>query len=102
MNVTLEPRLKDYMAKKGYTHIVVDLVSPVGCVADSAELLTRFAREKEAERIKQKGCRTIAGDPCEILVVDRAIHVEDEVTLGLRSFLGAKDITLKGISAWKL
>ena len=102
MNVTYEPRLKDYMAKKGYTHIVIDLISPIGCVADSAELLTRFAKPKEAAQIKERGCRVVPGEVGEILVVERGIHFDEDVTLGLRSFLGAKDITLKGIVAWKL
>ena len=102
MNVTYEQRLKDYMAKKGYGFIVIDLISPIGCVADSAEILTRFAREKEAAQLKAKGCRVVPGEVGEILVVERGIQFEDDVTLGLRSFFGAKDITLKGISAWKL
>ena len=87
VNIVYDQRLRDYMERKGYTAVVVEAISPTGCCADATELYTRFARPVEAG---------------EVLIPTRGMDVDDEVRLGLRSFLGIKDITVKGIRAWSL
>ena len=46
MNVTYEQKLIDYMKRKGYWAIVVEQIDPIGCCADTSELLLRFVNEK--------------------------------------------------------
>lgn len=69
---------------------------------DSTELLVTFVSEKTAEQYKAKGCRTIKAPQGELLILSRGLEYGEEVSLGLRSFLGLKDITVDGIAAWKL
>lgn len=102
MNITYDQRLKDYMERKGYVAIVVDTLSPVGCCADTTELCTRFAREAEAAALKEKGCKVLPAELGEVLVLARGLEYDEDVSFGLRSFLGIKDITVKGIRAWRL
>lgn len=102
MNIAYDQRLKDYMHRKGYAAIVVDAVSATGCCADMTELYTRFATEDEAARLKERGCRVLDGEVGELLLVARGLELDDEIRLGLRSFLGAKDVTVRGIRAWHL
>lgn len=99
--VVYTQRLKDYMGKKGYDTIAMEMLSPMGATADSTELHTKFVREKEAAKLKAKGFRSFPGEVGEVLL-ERGIECDDEVELGLRSFLGLKDITVKGIYAFRL
>lgn len=99
-SVTYSQRLKDYMARKGYDSIAMELLSPMGATADSTELYTRFVRGKEAAQLKEKGWRVLPGEVGEILL-GRGVEYDDRIELGLRSFLGAKDITVKGIYAFR-
>ena len=99
MEVVYSEALIAYMKKKGYSFISV---SPKGCCADGTELLVTFVSEKTAEQYKAKGCRTIKAPQGELLILSRGLEYGEEVSLGLRSFLGLKDITVDGIAAWKL
>ena len=99
--VVYDERLKAYMRKKGYRHIIIEHLSPCGCCADLAELVTSFADERRAAAFKGKGCVVLAGELGDVLV-GRGMDYDDEVHLGLRSFFGAKDITVEGIRAWTL
>lgn len=99
-SVTYTPRLKEYMARKGYACIAMELLSPMGATADSTELYTRFVGRDEADRLKARGWLVITGEVGEILL-DRGVEYDDEIELGLRSFLGLKDITCKGIYAFR-
>ncbi len=102
MNVTYEPRLIEYMQAKGFCAIVFEEISAVGCCADSTELYSRFAKSGEAERLRGQGTWRIFDAPVGELFLSRGLEVDGEVALGLKSFLGIKDITYQGIAAWKL
>ena len=102
MHITFDQKLADYMRKKGYVAIAVDTISAIGCCADTTELATRFVREAEAAKLKAKGCGVHTADVGEVLVEAKGLHYDDEVRFGLRSFFGAKDITVKGIHAFKI
>lgn len=99
--VVYTQRLKDYMEKKGYRAISMELLSPMGAMADSTELHTKFVGEKEAAKLKAKGFRAVPVEAGELLL-GRGVEWDDEVEVGLRSFLGLKDITVKGIYAFRL
>lgn len=101
MKITYEQKLIDYMKRKGYSTIAVDRVDAIGCCADMSELNIYFPGEKTIQKIKESGCRILEGEMGEILVC-RGLDVDDEVELGLKSFFGAKDVTVKGIRAFTL
>lgn len=101
MNLTYEQKLIDYMAKKNYHCIAIETIDPKGCCADMVELHTRFVRDKDVPKLKEKAIQVIEAPVGEILILTRGLEIDEEVTLGLRSFLGAKDITASGIAPWK-
>ena len=103
MHITYSDKLKAYMAQKGYRHLIVESVSAIGCCADTAELGVRFVDAKGAERLRAKHPARIFPTECgEVYVMDPSIEIEDEVRFDLRSFLGLKDVTVKGMAPWHL
>jgi hypothetical protein len=102
MNVVYEQPLKDYMQKKGYAHIELGLAEAGTCCSGFADIYTGFLTEKGAERLKGKIFGRIPGEVGDIIVTARGLEFDDEIVLGLKSFLGAKDITVKGVRAWSL
>lgn len=102
MNVKCDQALKDYMAKKGYTHIELGLAEANTCCSGFADVYTGFLTDKAASRLKGKVFKRIPMESGDILVTDRALEFDDEIRLGLRSFLGLKDITVEGVRAFSL
>lgn len=102
MEVMLDRELKDYMAKKGYTNIELGMAEASTCCSGMAEIYTGFLNEKAAERLRGKVCARIPSEAGDILVTARGLEFDDEVRLGLRSFLGLKDITVQGVRAFSL
>lgn len=101
MIITYEQNLQTYMKRKGYSYIAVEAISPKGCCADSTELLTRFVRDKDVQGLKNKGCGVLKAPIGELLILTKGLEYDEHVIFGLRSFFGAKDITVKGIAPWK-
>lgn len=99
--VIYSDRLREYLARKGFDHVAVELLSPTGATADSTELYVRPIREPEAQRLLAIGWRSMPA-PVGRILVGRGVEFEDSVELGLRSFLGLKDVTTSGFFAWKL
>ena len=99
--VTLSERLRDYMRKKGRSVIYISSLSPSGCCADLAECVTELVDDRRASEIERRGCVVLEADGARILVA-RGMDYDDEVALDLRSFFGAKDITVSGIRPWTL
>ena len=54
-----------------------------------------------ADKLRAKGCVELHGELGSVLVA-RGMEYDDTVELGLRSFFGAKDITVRGIRSWSL
>ncbi|MBR2834761.1 MAG: hypothetical protein IKE43_03480 [Coriobacteriales bacterium] len=103
MQISCDNRLRSYMESKGYSHIVIDIVTPVGCCTDMTELTTRFAKPEEAAELKTgRFCRVEPFEGGELLILARGLHYDEPIKLGLKSFLGLKDIAVDGIKAWKL
>lgn len=102
MHISFDQKLQDYMRKKGFAGIAVSTVSAIGCCVDATELATRFVRDDEAARLKARGCGVHTADVGEVFIETKGLHYDDEVTFSLRNFFGAKDVRVKGISAWKL
>ena len=93
------PKLAAYMRKKGWRHIAIENASACGCCVDLSEVATRFLDEEAASKMRAKGCVELHGKLGSVLVA-RGMDYDDEVELGLRSFFGAKDITVRGIRSW--
>ena len=91
--VTYTPKLATYMRKKGWRHIAIEQASACGCCVDLSEVATRFVDDAEADKLH--------GELGSVLVA-RGMEYDNSVELGLRSFFGAKDITVRGIRSWSL
>ena len=102
VKVTYDQQLKDYMSKKGYAHIELGMVQANTCCSGFADVYTGFLTEKGAEKLKGKIVRRIPGEVGDILVTERGLEFDGEIHLGLKSFLGAKDITVEGVRAWSI
>ena len=103
MNIVYDQRLKEHMLRKGMTSILIDAINPIGCCADTSELLVRLASDEEAARLKaDPAARVYAGELGEVLVLKRSIELDDELAFGLRNFFGIRDISVKGAYPWKL
>lgn len=102
MNISYEQSLIDYMQKKNYSAIVVEQIDSIGCCADTSELLLRFVNEKGADKLRDQAIRQLDAPFGELFVMIRGLDYDDEITFGLRNFLGLKDITVKGIRHWQL
>lgn len=99
--VTYTPKLATYMRKKGWHHIAIEHASACGCCVDLSEVATRFVDDAAADKLRAKGCVELHGELGSVLVA-RGMEYDDAVELGLRSFFGAKDITVRGIRSWSL
>ena len=102
MNIIYEQPLIDYMKRKSYSAIVIEQVDPIGCCADTSELLLRFVTEKGANKLRDQAIRQLDAPFGELFVMIRGLDYDDDITFGLRNFLGLKDITVNGIRHWKL
>lgn len=99
--VTYTPKLATYMRKKGWRHIAIEQASACGCCVDLSEVATRFIDGAAADKLRTKGCVELHGELGSVLVA-RGMEYDNSVELGLRSFFGAKDITVRGIRSWSL
>lgn len=101
-SIVYDQKLQDYMNRKGYSYIAIESISPKGCCADLSELLTRFVSDKSAQVLKSKGCGVLKAPIGEILILTKGLEYDEAITFGLRSFFGAKDITVEGIAPWRI
>ena len=103
MNIAYDQRLKEHMLRKGMTNILVDAINPIGCCADTSELLVRLASDDEAARLKaDPAVRAYPGEIGEVLVLKRSIELDQELEFSLRNFFGIRDISVKGAYPWRL
>ena len=102
MNIIYEQPLIDYMKRKSYSAIVIEQIDPIGCCADTSELLLRFVTEKGANKLRDQAIRQLDAPFGELFVMIRGLDYDDDITFVLRNFLGFKDITVNGIRHWKL
>lgn len=102
MNIIYEQPLIDYMKRKSYSAIVIEQIDPIGCCADTSELLLRFVTEKGANKLRDQAIRQLDAPFGELFVMIRGLDYDDDITFSLRNFLGLKDITVNGIHHWKL
>ena len=98
MKFTYEPALLEYMTKKGKTTIVVEEVTSNNSDFEITELHVQLIDEKRAEYFKTKqGYGTVTTESGEVLLQPFRLKYDDVVTFGLKSFLGIKYVSYKGI-----
>lgn len=102
VRITASEKLLAYMERKGYRCIAVEPISPKGCCADMTELHSRFVRDKDVPKLKARNCGVFEAPFGELLVLEKGLEIDDEVRFDLRSFLGMKDIAVKGIRPFSL
>lgn len=100
-NITYTPRLREYMQKKGTPHVVVDTCSAKTCGGPLAELNISLVDDKRLEDLRPEAHAAFRTEVGSVLVMARGLEVSDSVEFGLRSFLGAKDVTVEGIRAFR-
>ena len=99
-NIVYDRKLIDYMARKGYSALSVELISPIGACADTSELCIGFIRPRDLPAFQKKALRILPYDQGTLYLMSRGIETDDRIFLGLRSFFGAKDVTVKGMRAF--
>lgn len=102
MHVTYTPQLVDYMSKKGLCHIKVELADARTCCSGFSDISLDFVSEKGAQALAPKVVRRIQAPRGDVLVCARGLEYDDEVVFDLSSFMGLKDIRVKGIRAWSI
>lgn len=102
MRIAYSDRLVAYMRRKGYTHIELGMVEAGQCCAGLSELFTGFLTDRGASRVEGKVVRRIPATYGDVLVTSRGLEYDEAPEFDLRSFLGVKDIAVKGVRAWSL
>lgn len=102
MSITFTPKLTAYMAKKGYSHIVVELVDSGTSTSGFADIVCRPVNPKGAQLMEDKVIRRLQAEGGEVLITQRALEYDDDIVFDLKSFLGIKDIVVAGIRAWSM
>lgn len=98
MNFIYEPALQEYMKKKGKNTIVVEEITSNNSDFEITELHVHLIDEKRAEHFKsRKRYRGVKTEVGEVLLPPFKLTIDDVVTFGLKSFLGIKYVSCKGI-----
>lgn len=98
MEFIYEQALQEHMHKKGKNIIVVEEITSNNSDFEITELHLQLIDGKRADYFKtKKGYYTVKTQAGEVLLPPYRLKIEDTVTLGLKSFLGIKYITQKGI-----
>lgn len=98
MKFIYEQPLQEYMQRKGKNTIVVEEITSNHSDFEITELHIQLIDEKRAGIFKmKKGYYAIKTEAGEVLLPPYRLKIEDTVTFSLKSFLGIKYITQKGI-----
>lgn len=99
MKFVYEKPLLDYMLKKRKNTIVVEEITSNNSDFEITELHVQLIDEKRAEYFKsQKGYYSVTTGAGAVLLPPYKLKCEDIITFGLKSFLGIKYVSYKGIS----
>lgn len=99
--VTYTPRLLEYMAQKGRPHVVVDTCCAKTCGGPIAELNISVVDDARLEELLPEARGVFRTEVGSVLIMARGLEVAEDITFGIRSFLGAKDVTAEGIRAFR-
>lgn len=102
MQVIFDKALTDYMNEKVYAAVSLDILIPVGSEAEEPEMVTKFLTPKQYTEDKEKAFKIFEDGPYPVLVMQPGYTFGDTLELGLSSFLGVKDISVKGAELYSL
>ena len=102
MNIVFSEDLKSYLQRKNYHAIEISIAESRTCCSGSCELALIPLTDRAAEISRGKAVRVIDAPEAQLLVMDRGLEYDEDVSLGLRNFLGVKDVTVEGIRAYSL
>lgn len=98
MNFICEPALQEYMQKKKRSAIVVEEITSNNSDFEITELHIHLADQKQAAHFKtKKRYYTHKTDFGEVLLPPFKLKIADTVVFSLKSFLGIRYVTQKGI-----
>lgn len=102
MNITYSQKLSDYLTRKGYAALVVDIVDSATSTSGFVDICVSPVKQSALEQLDKGGSiiRRYEAPVGELIVLARGLEYEENVSLELRSFLGIKDIRISGIKAW--
>ena len=110
--VRVTEKLARYLAKKGLRFVLLDVAFCKSCGGAVGELFARPVKETEAQtqlaghpKARRLPCELATGEPllvdgrpAEVVVLNPAIGLTDQVTLDLRRVFGIADIQMRGAS----
>ena len=102
MQVIFDKTLTDYMNEKAYVAVSLDVLIPVGSEADEPEMITKFLTAKQYTEDKDKAFKIFTDGAYPVLVMQPGYTFGNSLELGLSSFLGTKDISVKGAELYSL
>ena len=98
MEFVYEPKLQEYMIQKNKKNIIVEEITSNNSDFEITELHIQIADDKRAEFFKTKKSyyakKTEMG---EVLLPPFHLKYDDVITFDLKTFLGIKYVTCKGI-----
>lgn len=97
MEFVYEPALIEYMQKKKKSIIVVEEVTINNSDIEITELHVHLIDERRANDFKAKRYRSVKTNEGEVLLPPFKLKYNDVITFGLKSFLGIKYVSYKGI-----
>lgn len=98
MDFVYEPALQEYMVKKGKKNIIIETVTSSYSEIEITELYVHLIDEKQTAHFKTKlGYFSKITEIGEVLLPPYKLIYDDIVTFGLKSFLGIKYVTCKGV-----
>lgn len=103
MQVTFDDKLIEYMSKKGYCAIAVDIVDSKTCCSGYSEIVCTFVNQKHIKDLEGKIRKRLSSDNAnlELLIMAR-LDIDEEIYVSLKRFLGIADVSIKGIRAFSL
>lgn len=104
MEIVYTQKLIDYMTRKKYAGLVVELVDSATSTSGFADICVAPLSARGLAALEKDGSiiRRYDAPVGELVITVRALEYDDVVTFDLRSFLGIKDIRVKGIKAFTL
>lgn len=103
-------KLARYLVKKGLRFVLLDVAFCKSCGGAVGELFARPVKEAQAQLASHPKARRLPcelatgepllvdGQPVEVVVLNPAIGLADQVTLDLRRVFGIADIQMRGAS----
>ena len=85
-HIEYDQALRDYMAKKGLSTIVVEVVSSQSSDFDFSELHVRLVPDSQAQRFKKERYRAVAGELGEVLLPPYVLEYDETLRFSLGRF----------------